>query len=206
MPMNMQRASLGRAGLLALALVTAGCGGGDGNGQVADTAPAVNPLDQIVRAHADDLLQAGREAFRFDTFGDQVFWGDTLRLHQAVAGEANGGVGAGLSPRAALGLGLKVDAEALPQALRDSIVAGKVDLDAPATTVALLQLNSVVGVTGFFDENRQLRSMGTQCALCHSTVDNSLAPGIGRRLDGWTGALPRWLTWPITTIVSSGSA
>lgn len=183
--MKIQPISLGRAGLLALALVTAGCGGGDRNGQAADAAPVVNPLDEIVRAHADDLLQAGREAFRFDTFGDQVFWGDTLRLHQAIAGEANGGVGAGLSPRVALGLGLKVDAEALPQTLRDSIVAGKVDLDAPATTVALLELDSVVGVTGFFDENRQLRSMGTQCALCHSTVDNSLAPGIGRRLDGW---------------------
>lgn len=172
------------ASLLALALVTASCGG-NGDGRVADNPPLENPIDPIVRAHADDLLEAGREAFRFDTFGDQVFWGDTLRLHQAVAGAANGGVGPGLPPRAALQLGLKVDAEALPQELRDGILAGAVDLDAPATTLALLELDSVVGVTGFFDESRRLTSMGIQCAFCHSTVDDSLAPGIGRRLDGW---------------------
>lgn len=135
--------------------------------------------------NAQQLIEEGRQIFRFDTFGDEVFWGDTLKLHQAIAGEANGGVGGGLSPNAALGLGLKVDAEAIPADLAAQIQAGEVDLDDPATTLALLQLNSVVGVTGFFDEDGSLTSVGIQCALCHSTVDDSFAPGIGARLDGW---------------------
>jgi len=130
-------------------------------------------------------LEEGRDTFRFDTFGDQVFWGDTLRLHEAIAGDGAGGVGPGLSPRAALGLGLKVDVDALPQSVRNAIAAGRADLDAPATTLDLLRLNSVVGVTGFFDDAQRLTSVGIQCALCHSTVDDSFAPGIGHRLDGW---------------------
>jgi hypothetical protein len=94
-------------------------------------------------------------------------------------------VGPGVSPETALAVGLKVDVEALPQSLRKQIKAGQVDLTDPATTLALLQLNAVVGVTGFFNDDGSLRSMGIQCALCHSTVDDSFAPGIGRRLDGW---------------------
>lgn len=140
--------------------------------------------DHTVR-HADDLFQHGRWAFRFDTFGDEIFWGDALKLHRAVAGEANGGVGPGLPPVTALELGLKVDVEALPRSLRRDLKAGRVDLEDPATTLALLQLNAVVGVTGFFNKQGRIRSMGIQCALCHSTVDDSFAPGIGRRLDGW---------------------
>jgi hypothetical protein len=167
--------------MLACVLGSASCGGDNGG----DNPPNAQSLEPAVRTYVDELLTAGREAFRFDTFGDQVFWGDTLRLHQAIAGAANGGEGNGVSPRAALQLGLKVDVEALPRGIRDGITAGSVDLDAPATTLALLELNSVVGVTGFFDGNRRLTSMGIQCALCHSTVDDSLAPGIGRRLDGW---------------------
>jgi hypothetical protein len=135
--------------------------------------------------HAQPLASEGRQIFRFDTFGDQAFWGDALQLHKAIAGASNGGVGAGLSPNAALAVGLKVDVQALPRALQQQIKAGKVDLNDPAVTVALLKLNAVVGLTGFFDSNGRLKSMGTQCALCHSTVDNSFAPGIGRRLDGW---------------------
>jgi hypothetical protein len=128
----------------------------------------------------------GRKIFRFDTFGDQAFWGDTLGLHRAIAGRANGGVGGGLSPKAALELGLKVDVNALPRALRNDLRRDRVDLDNPATTLALLKLDAVVGVRGFFDERDQrLVSVGITCALCHSTVDNSLAPGIGTRLDGW---------------------
>lgn len=131
-------------------------------------------------------IREGKEIFRHDTFGDEAFWGDTLRLHTAIAGSANGGVGAGLGPKAALSLGLKVDAAALPDRLRSDLQRGRVDLDAPATTLALLKLNAVVGVRGFFDDTGQrLRSVGITCALCHSTVDDSLAPGIGRRLDGW---------------------
>ncbi len=130
-------------------------------------------------------LQNGRKTFRFDTFGDEAFWGDTLKLHQAIAGSANGGVGAGLSPKGALGLGLKVDADAIPSGLAQQIKAGQVDLDSPATTLALLQLNAVVGVTGFFNSDKSIRAVGIQCALCHSTVDDSFSPGIGKRLDGW---------------------
>lgn len=130
-------------------------------------------------------LADGQRTFRYDTFGDQAFWGGTLRLHQAIAGQKLGGVGPGLSPKAALTLGLKVDSEALPEDVVDALKAGKVNLDDPATTLVLLKNNAVVGVTGFFDQQGRLVSVGIQCALCHSTVDNSLAPGIGRRLDGY---------------------
>jgi hypothetical protein len=78
-----------------------------------------------------------------------------------------------------------VDLDALPEPLKQQLKEGKVNLDDPATTLALLKLNTVVGVTGFFDKNGNIRSMGIQCAFCHSTVDDSLAPGIGKRLDGW---------------------
>jgi hypothetical protein len=143
-------------------------------------------LDRAVRDHALAMIEEGRNIFRFDTFGDEEFWGDTLELHQAIQGEAFGGVGPGVSPRTALDVGLKVDADALPRKLRGRLERGDVDLDDPATTLALLRLNAVVGVTGFFDDGEdRLRSVGIQCALCHSTVDDSLAPGIGRRLDGW---------------------
>ena len=131
------------------------------------------------------LFLAGRNIFRHDTFGDEAFWGDALQLHRAIAGTKNGGVGAGLSPKSALALGLKVDAEALPKKTAAAIKAGQVDLDDPATTLALLKLNAVVGVKGFFDRGGRLTSVGITCALCHSTVDDSFAPGIGRRLDGW---------------------
>jgi len=131
------------------------------------------------------LVRQGRRTFRFDTFGDQAFWGGTLHLNQAIAGAKNGGVGPGLSPKAALGVGLKVDVHALPASVQQGILNGTVNLDDPATTLALLKLNAVVGVKGFFDSNGNLNSVGIECALCHSTVDNSLAPGIGHRLDGW---------------------
>jgi len=144
------------------------------------------PADQRNLASGFAEILRGRKTFRFDTFGDQAFWGDTLGLHRAIAGEANGGVGAGLSPQAALELGLKVDVNALPHSLRNELRRGRVDLNNPATTLALLKLDAVVGVRGFFDErNRRLESVGITCALCHSTVDNSFAPGIGNRLDGW---------------------
>jgi mono/diheme cytochrome c family protein len=132
----------------------------------------------------EDILR-GRETFRLDTFRDQDFWGGKLRLHAAIAGEANGGVGPGLSPRDALELGLKVDVNALPRTLRNDLRRGRVDLDDPATTVALLKLDAVVGVRGFFGDDGRLRSVGITCALCHSTVDDSFMPGIGERLDGW---------------------
>jgi hypothetical protein len=141
-------------------------------------APGKKPFNQR-------FFEQGRNIFRFDTFGDQVWWGDTLQLHRAIEGSKLGGVGPGVSPKTALALGLKVDATAIPAKVAADIKAGKVDLDDPATTLALLKLNAVVGVKGFFNANGSLRSMGITCALCHSTVDDSFAPGIGRRLDGW---------------------
>ena len=132
-------------------------------------------FDVEITANAKKMISQGRRIFRFDTFGDEVFWGDTLRLHEALAT---------VSPKQALGLGLKVDVNALPQNLIRALKRGEVDLDDPAVTAALLKLNSVVGVTGFFSGDN-LTSVGIQCAFCHSTVNDSLAPGIGRRLDGW---------------------
>jgi hypothetical protein len=149
----------------------------------ADGAPG-NDFDREIRRNNATLFKEGRRGFRYDTFGDEAFWGDALKLHLALAGEANGGVGPGVSPRTALSVGLKVDVQALPGSLKAQLRAGGVNLDDPATTLALLELNSVVGVTGFFDKGA-LVSVGIQCALCHSTVDDSFAPGIGERLDGW---------------------
>ncbi|HLM11181.1 MAG TPA: hypothetical protein VK362_02295, partial [Reyranella sp.] len=142
-------------------------------------------FDTQAANHATQLLKDGRKIFRFETFGSEAFWGDSLELHKAIAGAKNGGVGPGVSPKAALAVGLKVDADALPEQLKAQIKAGKVNLDDPATTIALLKANAVVGVTAFANPNGSVRSMGIQCAFCHSTVDNSFAPGIGKRLDGW---------------------
>jgi hypothetical protein len=146
---------------------------------------AKSASNQLIQQNAQQMLDEGEKAFRFDTFGDEAFWGDTLRLHQAIAGAKNGGVGPGVSPKTALSVGLKVDSDAIPASLAAKIKAGQVDLDDPATTLALLKLNAVVGVTGFFDAQGKLTSMGIQCAFCHSTVNDSFAPGIGQRLDGW---------------------
>jgi mono/diheme cytochrome c family protein len=142
-------------------------------------------IDRAIESHAHRFLAQGRQIFRFDTFGDEAFWGDTLKLHQAIEGAKLGGVGPGVSPATALAVGLKVDVDALPSNLITALQQGHVNLNDPATTLALLKLNSVVGVTGFFNDQGTLRGVGIQCALCHSTVDNSLAPGIGHRLDAW---------------------
>lgn len=142
-------------------------------------------LAERINANAQQMVDEGRQIFRFDTFGDEAFWGDTLKLHQAIQGSKFGGVGSGVSPRTALAVGLKVDSDALPNSLLKQLKRGEVDLDDPATTLALLKLNAVVGLTGFFNAGGTLRSIGIQCALCHSTVDNSVALGIGVRLDGW---------------------
>src|SRR2546429_4672903 len=142
-------------------------------------------FDKVIEDNANRMVREGRQIFRFDTFGDEAFWGDALQLHKAIAGDKHGGVGGGVSPKTALSVGLKVDANALPAALQQQLKAGKVDLDDPATTLALLKLNAVVGVSGFFNADGSIKSIGIQCAFCHSTVDNSFAPGIGRRLDGW---------------------
>jgi mono/diheme cytochrome c family protein len=142
-------------------------------GESTPTQPQPEQLDST-------LVSAGKDIFRFDTYGDEKYWTDTLRMHEVIQ--------SGVSPATALSVGLKVDADALPQSVRDAIAAGKVDLTSPATTVTLLKLNAVVGLQGqvqTVNGRDTLTRVGITCALCHSTVDNSFAPGIGHRLDGW---------------------
>ena len=151
----------------------------------AQQAPAKS-FDDRIDDHSKEMLKEGRKIFRYDTFGSEEFWGGRLRLHHAIAGEKHGGVGAGVTARQALQLGLKVDIGALPKILVEAIRGRSLDLDNVETTLELLRANAVVGVTGVFDKNtKQMTSIGVQCALCHSTVDDSLTRGIGRRLDGW---------------------
>jgi hypothetical protein len=152
-------------------------------------APCVDATDVSrhfsVEVHAVREIREGRDTFRYATFGDEAFWGDGLGLHLAIAGAANGGTGPGVSPTAALAAGLKVDVDALPRSVLRAIARGKLDLGDPAVTLELLKLDAVVGVTGFFDSAGRITSMGIQCALCHSTVDDTFTKGIGRRRDGW---------------------
>jgi hypothetical protein len=125
--------------------------------------------------NAQHLVSQGQQIFRFDTFGDEAFWGGQLGLHQFVAS---------ISPRQVLDLGLKVDVEALPPALVDAIKNGQVNLDDPAVTVQLVKANAVLGVVGFSNGDNSLSAVGLTCAVCHSTVDNAVAFGIGKRIDG----------------------
>ena len=141
--------------------------------------------DDVVVQGAASMIEEGRQTFRNDTFGDEGFWGGALKVHQAIEGAAHGGVGPGVSPKTALAVGLKVDVDVLPQSVQKGIANGTVNLDDPATTLALLDLDAVVGVKGFSDGAGGLKAVGISCALCHSTVDDSFAPGIGHRLDGW---------------------
>jgi hypothetical protein len=143
-------------------------------------AEQTNDLPKKVRdanstANAQRLMREGQRIFRYDTFGDEAFWGGQLRLHETVAT---------LTPSNALALGLKVDASSAPANVVQQIRHGKLALNDPRNTAALLKANAVVGVAGFFT-NGTLSSVGITCALCHSTVNDSVAPGIGQRLDGW---------------------
>src|SRR5689334_20413081 len=124
----------------------------------------------------DQGHDAGQQIFRFDTFGDEQLWTNVLRMHDVLPS---------VSPATALAVGLKVDVDALPSTVTDALKAGNVDLNDPAVTLDLLRLNAVVGVKGTFNEFKQLTQVGITCALCHSSVDNSFAAGIGKRLDGW---------------------
>ena len=145
--------------------------------------PVAKPPASMAKATA--LVRQGRRVFRFDDFGDDAFWSGALGLDKAIAGRSHGGVGPGVSPKTALSVGLKVDADALPKSVLSALKAGKVDLDSPATTLALIKLNAVVGVKPHFNRSGAMSSVGLTCAVCHSTVNDSVAPGIGRRLDGW---------------------
>jgi len=158
---NLVRGVAGVGALTAVAAVVVACGGGGGN----------NELSEVL---------AGKDIFRGDTFGDEAFWTDKLKMNTVIA--------TAVDPTTALKVGLKVDSEALPAAVVAGIQNGSVDLTKPATTVTLLKLNAVVGVKGTVTTVNgvdTLTSVGITCALCHSTVDNSFAPGIGKRLDGW---------------------
>jgi hypothetical protein len=133
-------------------------------------------LFALPHGQAEDRAD-GKSIFRFDTFGDEQLWTDTLQMQQVLNT---------VSPRTALSVGLQVDSDALPPALIDAIKAGQVNLDDPAVTVQLLKLNAVVGVIGkVVEPNDTLATVGITCALCHTTVDDAVAPGIGRRQDGW---------------------
>jgi hypothetical protein len=132
--------------------------------------------------NANDLLEKGKAVFRFETFGDEAFWTDKLQLQKAIADSKHGGNGDGLSPKAALAAGLKVDLSILPEFLRKKIQEGKF-LDDPLVTLELLKVNAVIGVIGKFDGHGNLESIGITCASCHSTVASPT--GIGSRLDGW---------------------
>jgi cytochrome c5 len=149
----------------------AGCGSNNSN----DTTTS------SVDASPDPVLAAqGKDIFRSDTFGDEAFWTDTLHMNDVIA--------SAVDPTTALSVGLKVDAEALPPAVVQGIQDGSISLTDPATTVALLKLNAVVGVKGTVETINgvdTLTRVGITCALCHSTVDDSFALGIGKRLDGW---------------------
>ncbi|HEX6043762.1 MAG TPA: hypothetical protein VFZ22_04680 [Pyrinomonadaceae bacterium] len=157
----------------------------DRRSQASSMLDKVNDSDQQTDQNAANMLTEGRQTFRYDTFGDEAFWSDALQLHRAIAGANLGGVGPGVSPATALAVGLKVDVDALPKSLISHLKQGRVNLNDPATTLALLKLNAVVGVRGTFSNSGNLQAVGITCALCHSTVDNSFAPGIGERLDGW---------------------
>src|SRR5688572_12863352 len=134
-----------------------------------------------IRQNADEMMEKGRAVFRFETFGDEAFWTDKLQIHKAIADKGAGGIGEGLSPKAALDAGLKVDIDVLPKFAKEAVAEGKLlhDVD---FTLTLLKLNAVVGVIAKFDGNN-LQSIGLTCAVCHSTVDSNT--GIGKRLDGW---------------------
>jgi mono/diheme cytochrome c family protein len=158
------RAWLITATIGAAAALVVACGGGDDDSAAEQAA----------------LVEQGKQIFRFDTFGDEIKWTDALRMHEVIS--------AAVDPTTALSVGLKVDADALPAAVVAGIQNGSVDLTSPATTIALLKLNAVVGLKGTVETINgvdRLTRVGTTCALCHSTVDNSFAPGIGKRLDGW---------------------
>jgi hypothetical protein len=142
-------------------------------------------FDRKIANYRHNLFEEGREIFRYDTFGCEDFWGGKLRLHEAIARKEKGGIGDGLTPRQALQLGLKADVKKVPRLLLEVLREGAVSFDNPDTTLELLRADAVVGVKGFWDEKRNLKSIGITCAFCHSTVDDSFMKGIGRRLDGW---------------------
>jgi cytochrome c5 len=161
--------------IAALTLVIASAGAafiGCGPKSSETTSSTETGSEPIAKADSPDLVMEGQQVFRFDTFGDEQLWTDTLRLHEVVEKS--------IDPTTALKVGLKVDSDVLPPGILDTV-----DLESPATTVALLKMNAVVGLQATVDSNNKITSLGVTCALCHSTVDDSVMPGIGQRRDGW---------------------
>jgi len=154
----------------ALALIACGAGGTTLPAQRTKPAASAGPMTPAT-------IASGQTIFRKDTYGDESFWTDTLKMHEVIR--------TSVSPATALSVGLKVDVDALPAAVKTALQNKTIDLNSPATTVTLLKLGAVVGVIGHVDANNNLTSVGITCALCHSTVDNSFATGIGHRRDGW---------------------
>jgi mono/diheme cytochrome c family protein len=173
-----RRALQGSLNFVVLAIVgaTLGC-----RARQPATTPASSPTGFDVSSDTSpQTLAEGQRIFRFETFGDEQFWTDTARMHEVVQKS--------VSPKMALSVGLKVDADAIPPDVAQAIKNGQVDLDSPATTVTLLKLNAVVGLKGTVNTvsgKDTLVRLGITCALCHSTVDNSFSQGIGKRQDGW---------------------
>jgi hypothetical protein len=142
-------------------------------------------FDAVIEANMGELFRSGGQIFRFDTFGDERFWSDTLKLHQAIGGVRFGGVGPGVSPATALAVGLKLDVDMVPRPVLSALANKTIDLNDPANTLALIGAKAVIGVIPFGGTGGQPQTLGLTCAFCHSTVDDSFAPGIGHRLDGW---------------------
>ena len=162
-----------QAAMPVVAAALVGCGGGS-----ADESAAID--DRSTASASKRLVSQGRHIFRYETFGDEAKWTDTLRMHEVIA--------AAVTPEIALSVGLKVDVDALPDSIKQGLAAGTVDLESTQTTLALLQLDAVVGLKGRVDTENgvlKLKRVGVTCALCHSTVDNSFGKNIGKRLDGW---------------------
>jgi hypothetical protein len=172
--MNATHAAL----LLVVSVSVAGCT--SKRADEASTQPPPSSPAPVADATPPPSVDEGKQIFRFDSFGDETLWTDTLRMHEVIA--------KAVDPKTALKVGLKVDAEALPAEIVAGIKNGSIDLGKPETTIALLKLNAVVGLKGTVesvDGKDTLTRVGVTCALCHSTVDDSFAPGIGKRLDGW---------------------
>ena len=157
----------------------------DTNSAVSVEKRDVDPWSHEIHENSENMLKEGREIFRYDTFGSEAFFGGALQLHRAIVGAAHGGVGPGVTPHQALQLGLKVDIAKLPRILGEAIKGGHVSLEKVETTIELLKADSVVGVKAFKGADGNINAIGITCAFCHSTVDDSFAHGIGRRLDGW---------------------
>jgi len=187
--------TLAAFGAIGAAVILVSACGSSGSGQMdgsaANATPAVLASQSLRSDSSGDeraenssgnpaLVAQGKQIFRFDTFGDETKWTDALRMHEVIA--------AAVTPAVALSVGLKVDAEALPAAVVQGVQDGSISLTSTDTTIALLKLNAVVGLQGKVENvggKDTLTRVGITCALCHSTVDDSFAPGIGKRLDGW---------------------